>query len=277
MKIKGSSIWSLGIVLIILGGIFGFMSLQEGVASMRPYVDLYGEETNVSEIGYFDMVDAEIWAVIDCFASEVTKENGVKTDEDYFYIIPAYEGEDQVFIGVKVNDNSYKTYEEISSITYEYLTTGDDSEMGSTTVKAVGCLKKMESKVKKFFYEWFEENEWFESKEEMEKYAPAVYIDIVADPGTDRVFLFVGFGVLAVGLCLLIGGIVKGRSEEKRSTGQSYVLINGVSYPKSTFSHVNQCINSQERIFAAQELHEITGVSLDEAGEIINNWSKYYY
>lgn len=277
MRIKGSTIWSLGIVLIIFGGIFGFTSLQEGVASMRPYVDLYGDETNVSEIGYFDMVEADIWAVIDCFASEVTKENGVKTDEDYFYIIPAFEGEDQVFIGVKVNDNSYRTYEKIRTITYKYLTTGDDSELGSTTVSVVGCLKKMKSDVKKYYYEWFEENEWFESQEEMEKYAPAVYIEIVAKPEAGRVFLFIGAGLLTVGLCLLIGGIVKDRGQEKRSAGQSYVVINGVSYPKSTFNHVNQCINSQERIFAAQELHEITGVSLDEAGEIINHWSKYYY
>lgn len=277
MRIKGSSLWSLGIVLVIFGGIFGFMSFQGGVASMKPYVDLYGDETNVSEIGYFDMVEAEVWAVVDCFASEVTKKNGVKTDEDYFYIIPAYEGEDQVFIGVKVRDNSYKTYEKIRSITYKYLTTGESEEMGSTTVKAVGCLKKMESKVKKYYYEWFEENEWYESKEEMEKYALPLYIDVVADPSTDRVFLFVGLGVLAVGLCLLIGGIVRDRSREKRSKEQNYVTINGVNYPKSTFNHVNQCINSQERIFAAQELHEITGVSLDEAGEIINNWSKYYY
>lgn len=274
---KGSTLFSVGIVMVVIGAIFAYQSFQEGVASIRPYVELYGDETNVSEIGYFDMVEAEVWAVVDCFASEVTKKNGVKTDEDYFYIIPAYDGEDQVFIGVKVSDDSYRTYEKIRSATYKYLTAGDNDEMGLVTIKSVGCLKKMESKVKKYYYEWFEDNEWYESKEEMEKYALPVYIDVVVRPDNARVFLLIGVGVLAGGLCILIIGIVRDRSREKRSKEQSYVSINGVSYPKSTFNHVNQCINSQERIFAAQELHEITGVSLDEAGEIINNWSKYYY
>lgn len=266
----------LATILSIAGIIMLFMSLQEGVASLRPHVDLYGDTTNVSEIGYFDMVDAEVYAVFDCFASEEVTKNSAKVDEHFFYIVPAFNGDDMYYIGVKVNDKTWKTYDQLIDITYEYLM-GYTDEIGDVSTVTTGCLKKMDSKVKKYYYEWFEEMEWFDSEEEMNTYALPVYIDSIARPEAPRIMLFAGIAMTVIGVPLLIVLLVKGGSRTKKAKNQDVVIINGISYPKSTFSHVNTSIQSQERIFAAQEIHEITGISLEEAGQIVENWDKIYY
>lgn len=265
-----------GGVVAVIGALFLLLSFRMGVAYMRPHVDLYADETNVSDIGTFDMVETEVYAAFDCFASETTTENGAETGKDFYYIIPAYNGDEMYYIGAKVTEKQSYTYDDIIDITYDYLM-GYSDDMGSKTVKLTGLLSKMNDEEKKYFYEWFEDMEWFETDEEMKTYALPLYIENVANPSAEFTMMLIGAAVLAVGIILLVIGIVRDNKKDKKAADQAYVVINGITYPKSTFNHVNQCINSQEKAFAAQELHEITGVSLDEAGNIIANWSKYYY
>lgn len=267
---------SIGMVILFLGAIWTFLCFRDGIAAMLPLTDLYGEETDVHDIGYFDMVEVDIYAVYDYFVSEVTTENGVKKDEDFFYIIPAWDasGEEMYYIGVKVDEDDVGPYNKISDITYNYIM-GISDELGDTTVHETGCLKKMDDKYYKHFVAWFEEAEWFESEEELEKYVLPLYLDPV-NRGRVRNMLLVGFGMLAVGGGLVIWGIMADRKYSKKVKSQEYVVINGVSYPKSVFAHVNTCIVGKEKIFAIQELRDITGLGLEEAKEVVENWSKYY-
>lgn len=266
----------IGGVLAVIGAIFMFMTFREGVGYMLPRVDLYAEETDVSDIGFLRMVDAEIYASFDYFASETTTENGRKTNEQFYYIIPAYNGDDMYYIGVKVNSSKARTLDKIIDITYDYLM-GYSDDMGMTTVNVTGCLKKMNKEEKKYYFEWFDEAEWFEDDEERDTYALPLYIDDLAKPETGMYMSLGGGAMLILGVVLLAIGFASERKTNKRAADQTHVVIAGVTYPKHTFAHVNQCIIGQERAFAAQELHEITGISLEEAGNIIANWSQYYY
>lgn len=54
------------------------------------------------------------------------------------------------------------------------------------------------------------------------------------------------------------------------------VVINGVHYPKSAFKRVNVFAQGRETVFAIKELRQITGISAEEAKEVVNNWDQYY-
>ena len=95
--------------------------------------------------------------------------------------------------------------------------------------------------------------------------------------GTVKIMFLVGVGVFIVCAILIITGIISERKDSKKAKQQTHVVINGVSYPKNTFDHVNRCILNKEKIFAVQELRDITGLDLEEAQKIIDNWTQYYY
>lgn len=87
-------------------------------------------------------------------------------------------------------------------------------------------------------------------------------------------------GVIVIGLVMLIAGIIllvmglKKRPELKEHPTE--VIIDGVHYPKSAFTHVDRCIEGRETVFAIQELRQITGISPEKAREVVNNWKQYY-
>ena len=195
----------LGMILGMFGVILSAATFREGIAANKASVDLYAEETNVSEIGFFDMVEAEVYAVLDVYATEVTTENGVKKDEDNCYIIPAFNGEETYYIGVKVNDQSYTDFDRIMDNTYDYLM-GYAMDLGDVTVHTQGCLKKMSSKMQGYYYDWFREAEWFESEADMEKYALPLYIDTIYDTGFMKYGIWVGIALALIGGGLFIYG-----------------------------------------------------------------------
>ena len=264
-----------GGAIAFIGAVFLFLSFREGIAAMRPMVDLYGEETNVDEIGYFDMVYADVYAVFGYCASEETTKNGVKQKEDYYYVIPAFKGDDMYYIALKVSEGEQAKYERQTDRTYDYMM-GYDEDVFSNTIPAQGTLKKMGSELKKYYYDWFREGEVFESEEEMKEYAMALYIDQNKNPRGPMILMFVGAGALIAGCIILVLGFVRENSVSYKAKNQTYVMINGVSYSKLSLAHVNQSIQNQETVFAAQELSQITGISLEEAGRIIDNWNEYY-
>ena len=266
-----------GAAILFMGLIFAIISFREGVAGMHAPVDIYGKdaESDYKEVGTFDMATADIYAILGCFASETVTENGVKTSGSDFYVIPVFSKGETYYIGLKLNEKTEPVkIDEIIKATDDYYN-GYTSVVDGGTIKVTGCIKKMNKKLKGYWYEFFEGG--FDSEEEMKKYAPAVYIDALENPETGVTFLYIaGAMILAGGVLLAIG--LRGSSFlEKRATAQTYVVINGVTYPKSTFSHVNNSILNQEKPFAVQELHDITGLDLDECGKIIENWRKYYY
>ncbi len=275
MKVKetGAQIKKLGGIVLAVGVIMSIIGFREGVASMRTPLDL--NEVNVSEIGTFDMVTADIYAVFGAFATKTSSENGTKTAEESYYVIRAFEGDEVRYIGVKVLEKDYATFDAICDDTWDFV----DGYLMELTKHAekTGCLKKMNKKMMNFYYEWFSKAGAFDSEEEMKTYALPYYIDSLANPSSMKSILFVGAVLIVVGGILFPIGWKKQNAEEKKAAEQSYVYINGVSYEKATLAHVNQCIQGQEKMFAVQELARITGMSMEEASVIVENWRQYYY
>ena len=262
-------------LLPLIGAMLLIGAVRTGIAAMRPMVDLYGEETNVDEIGYFDMVSADVYAVFGYCASEEITRDGVKQSEDYYYVIPAFKGDDMYYIAVKVYEGRQAEYEEQTDKTYDYMM-GYNEDIFSNTIPVQGMLKKMGSELEKYYYDWFREGEVFDSDEEMKEYAMPVYIEPLWNPKAYAIRFCVGAGMLIVGGILLVLALVHEKSVKYKAKNQTHVMINGVSYSKESLAHVIQSIQNQEPVFAVQELSQITGISLEEAGKIIDKWNEYY-
>lgn len=265
-----------GFAVAIIGIMFFFMSFQDGIAAMRPHVDLYEEGVNISEISSWDMIDIDIVDVWGSYATKTETSNGVTRDVLSYYIISAFEGDEVRLIGIGVPEKEYDTFDSIMNNTYEYYG-GYSFDMPEETAHKTGRLKKMNKEMKKYYYEWFEQAEWYESDEEMQAEALPYYIDPIADPSVSIKMMAAGGIVGIVGIVILVIAFILDKKKTYKAQDQTYVMIAGVSYPKHTFAHVNASILGQEKMFAVQELSDITGLSMEEAGEIIENWGKYYY
>ena len=270
---------SIAIVFAVISAIVIGVSGLDSFASFKKPVDLYADDTDVTKLGRTDAVEADIYAVLDCFATETTttKRNGAVTgkSKDYYYIVPAFKGDETYYIGVKSNSDDQRSYDKIADLTWAWLS-GESSDFGEQSIHIEGCLKKMDKELLGYMKEWFEESEWFESEAEMEKYVLPVCLETVRF-GTVKIMFLVGVGVFIVCAILIITGIISERKDSKKAKQQTHVVINGVSYPKNTFDHVNRCILNKEKIFAVQELRDITGLDLEEAQKIIDNWTQSYY
>lgn len=259
-------------VFAVFGLILAIAAGRSGIAGMRDRVDLYEEGTSISDIGYFDFVSADIFCVYGSYATKTTTENNVKTGEKSYYVIPAMEGEELRLIGIEVDQKEYSKFNQIYEDTYDEL--NEETNYG---VRKTGFLKKMGKEMKEYYYSELWDSEWFETKEEMEKVALPLYLSPVANPGEGTKVMFVGLiAFLVAGIVFVLSWLGE-RDKYEKSVDQTYVTIAGVKYLKSDLAHVNQCIQGQERIFAAQELAKITGLSLDEAGKVVENWRQYYY
>ena len=269
---------SVMLVLMIFVGIGLFYNGLDGIASFKKPVDLYAEDTNVTELGRLDNVEVDVYAILDCFASETTttKRNGSVTGKkvDYYYILPAFDGDDTYYIGLKASSKEHNDYEKIADLTWDWLE-GKTSDYGNVTAHVNGCLKKMDKELYKYMKEWFEEAEWFDSDADIEKYVLNVYLEPV-NFGTSRIVFLVCIGIMVVGVIVLILGFRSDGKHKKQVKEQTHVVINGVSYPKASFEHINRCILNREKIFAVQELRDLTGLDLEEAQKVIDNWNQYY-
>ena len=268
MKKFGGGLFLLGIILTII-------SFREGIAGLKGTKNLYELEQGISEVGYFDMVYADVNMVFGAYATRTTTENGRKTGEDSYYLIPAYEGDEWRYIGVKVFEKEYDVFDQMIDDTYDYMD-GYLTELDKH-VEKVGVLKKMNKKMQDIYYKQLRTAEWFEDDEEMKHYALPYYIDSVANPKTMVGFFFFSIGAIVVGGVLFVIGYKAENVQINKAAQQTYVMIHGVSYAKAQLAHVNQCINNQEKIFAVQELAQITGLSQEEASNIVENWRQYYY
>ncbi|MCM1567941.1 MAG: hypothetical protein NC081_00670 [Roseburia sp.] len=248
--------------------------------------NLYEEGTNINDIGYFNMVEADIRMALDSFAAEYTNTRfGVTTREDTYYIIPAPggTGEDMYYIGVKAADYETMDYNKIVEATHAYLR-GESGALGKYSLHRIGCLKKMRIKQYEYFREWFEEAEWFETEEELDKYV----LPLCLEPGVGDIAtkgLLFGAALLTLGLFILLSDVIARRKRKKRqkeflrerAQKQKIITIDGRSYPKETFAHVEELYRKLKKEQALQELCDITGLEKLEARVIIDNWHSYYF
>ena len=265
-----------GGIIALLGLVFAIVSFREGIAGLKKPIDLYADETNISEIGYFDMVTVDVFEVYGSFATRTTTENGKKTSEESYYLIPAHEGDEYRYIGIRVPEKEYKIYDKIYKDTYDYYETGvyDTTDYGMVKT---GCLKKMKKEMQDYYYSTLKKAEWFEDDATMKAEALPYYLDPIENRKAPVGMLFGGIIAFLVGGILFIFGARGEKKKFDRKAEQTYVVINGISYAKADLARVNQLLQGQEKVFATQELARITGLSLEEAGKITEHWREYYY
>ena len=269
LRLKVGSFF-IGISIVV-----GAMNLQGGIASMRPPVDLYDEETNINEIEYFDLVEADIEVVLDQYATQtnrVSRRSSQKITR-YYYILPVQgESEDEVYyIGIEVPEESVATYNELVDNT------------GVRSVHVQGCITNMWSYQYDLFKNWFAESGWFDSDEDIEKYALKRCF-VPMNPDMCRQRLMAGGICLGLGILLVVIDRVCSKKQQKprkrtrkEIKAQQVIIIDGVGYSKESMKIVDKYVSKRKKKKAINELCKITGIESIDAQIIINNWSSYYY
>lgn len=271
LYLTGAIIGIFCVIILIANG-------KDGLKTIRPVVNLYAEDTDITDLSTMQAVEAEIYMTLDYFATETTTRTRdgsvVSRDNDYYFIIPAFSGDDVYFIGIRVDGSDYSTYSTISDETYDYLM-GYAEDFGMTTTVAEGGLAKLDDEMYQYMVEWFQEAQWFENDADIDKYVLPLYIDPFK-VNTVRIMFIIGVvGTLLGAVCAVLL-LVENKKQKTKAQEQTVVVIAGMSYPKATFSRVNQFLAQKETLFAMQELRQITGIGPEEAKEVLDHWSNYY-
>lgn len=268
----------LGIIIGVFSVIILFTNGRDGIASLKPVVDLYAEDTDITKLSTTQAMVADIYMSLDYFATETTTRtrdgNFVSRDNDYYFIIPAFSGEELYFIGIRVDDKDFNTYSTISDDTYNYLM-GISDEPGTTTVSEEGGLKKLDDEMYQYMVEWFQEAQWFENESDIDKYVLPLYIDPYIIKAARTLFIIGVVGTL-IGILSAVFLIRGNKKQKEQAQAQTTVTIGGMSYPKSSLSGVDRFVSQKEIVFAMQELRSITGISAEEAKTVIDQWGSYY-
>lgn len=211
---KVNTFGTLAAMLCIFSVIILYAHGITGVAALRTPTDLYAEDTDIGRLSKLTPVKAEIYMSLDYFLEETTTRTSndqiSSIDKDYYYIIPAFSGEDTYFIGLKVKAKDKKTYDEIVENTYAYFM-NDSEELGETTAMVQGCLRDMDFESYGYFKDWFKDSEWFADDKELEKYVLPMYLEPVNLTNSRVMFIAAGIG-LAAGIIFAVL-FFKGKAE----------------------------------------------------------------
>lgn len=212
-----------GMMFIFFAGVLLFTGFKDSMASFKNPIDLYAEDTDVTKINDTQLINAEIYAVMDCFVEEETttkNKSGAITGKrsDFYYIVPAFNEDDTYYIGIKVPESKKSKYDKISDNTYNYLA-GYTNDFGDDVVNVTGRLAKLDDKKYAYLREWFEESDWTE--EEIDQYVLPVYIKTF-DPATARILFFVSIALLFAGAGLLFWSHSASRKAKMKAAQQTY-------------------------------------------------------
>lgn len=265
-----------GLMFLLFAGIIGFVSWEEIIISFSEPVDIY--EDLPKDFNDVKAVETELYVLMDVFASEQTTTKNrsghiTSTDYDYYYVLPVFTEEETYYAAVKVDSEKSKPYDKLTDLTWSYLN-GEVEMLGSKTIEFQGGFVKMEDDLYEYFEEWFEEEQFFESDAEMEKYLlPLVLEPIVYE--NVRILTYVMVGLIVVGGLMVFFGLRKGKIKYKPSA-HPMIAINGVNYPSSNFESVNKLVTKGDKVKAAKELQKITGIEADESTFVIDRWEEYW-
>ena len=209
LKTYGNYVAFAGVILLFLGMCGLISEGWAGIAAYRQPVDLYAEDTDILELTKTSNLEAEIYMAFDCFAkmTETSSFYGYSNsrDVDYYFIIPAFSGDEVYFIGILVNAKDLDTFTAISEETYAYLI-GEENTYGTTTIYEQGTLKDMNNELYSYFTEWVKTANWFEDERDIEKYVLPIYLN--PDEMEFRRFSFrMAFVPAVIGAFLLILGL----------------------------------------------------------------------
>lgn len=209
LKTYGNYVAFAGVILLLLG-VGGMINEGwAGIAAYRKPVDLYAPDTDIHDLTKTSNLEAEIYMTFDYFAkmTETSTFYGYSSsrDMDYYFIIPAFSEDEIYFIGIRVEAKDLDTFTAISEETYAYIT-GEEPNLGTTTIYEQGTLKKMRDELYDYFTAWFKDAEWFENENDIEKYVLPLYLD--PDEMEYKRFAFrIPFVSAIIGIFLLIFGL----------------------------------------------------------------------
>lgn len=212
----------LAAMLCFLSAVILYAHGLTGVAALRGPVDLYAQETDINQLSKLTPVEAEIYMSLDYFLEETTtrtRDDQVSSiDKDYYYIIPAFSGEETYFIGLKVSAKNKKIYDDITDETYAYLM-GESDELGGNTDLVKGCLRDMDFETYEYFKDWFKDSEWYADEKELEKYVLPLYLEPVNLTNSRVMFIAASIG-MAVGIFFAVL-FIRGKTKLNKASSQA--------------------------------------------------------
>ena len=290
-------LWTLIAAIGVVAAIFLFSHGAGGIASFRPAIDLYAEDTDYQALTAFDLIYADYYASLGCFAEEETTTKNrigqvVSQSSTYYYAVPVFSGEDTYWIGLEVaKENDVDMMDEITDATYDYLA-GELDDWGDIGLSKYGSLHKMNKEMYGYMVEAFEELGY--DSEEMSQYVLPVYISTFVPENMQKMFV-VAVGALLVCVVLLIlwvRALIRRRKEKEKyreswenpqmvgyggsSTGEAMIKVCGNAYPKRFFYRVNTYVQNNDLENARQELRNVTGITQYQAEDVIAHWKDYY-
>ncbi len=268
----------LGITSLLLSILFFFISFDNLAVLLGKSVELYAEDTSISDLKEGDYVYVEAFAILDCYASDdwYTQEGNTKTytDHNFFYLIPvfnAYEPDTSYYISIKAHEEQKSAFDSVVKDTQDYLM-GLESDYGENILTGNYRIAAPEPELYVFMKDYFRESG---ADDTMIAKHVLPYNLIPVNPD-NNIGLIIGAVLAIAGLTLFCTMTIALKKEKKKIKEQTEVIINGVSYPKSTFDHMFQDALFQNEK-AISELCRITGITSEEAKKILKHWDKYYY
>ena len=256
---------------IFFAVVFGIIDFKNIVIAFNEPVDInadYPEDYNDVKA-----VKTELDMILERYATEetVTESNGAITDRryDYYYVVPVYtkSEENAYYVGVKVAGDDKKAYEKVCDATWAYLAGETDT---LKPIKFEGGFVKMDEECYEHFENWFEENEWFEDKDDMEKYVlPLVLVSVNLEATKKSTFVLAG--VIAVCTLIMVLCCRKGKEPEVEKY-KRVTELNGKRYHVTELRKVHKMVEKGKKDKAVQELIKVTGLSEADANAAIMDW-----
>lgn len=284
-KEKNELLLRFGIVFLIFGILTICVRKTDVLAGFTKPYDIY--DVDAQDIKKGTMVTGDIYAVLDTFGTLETTHtrNGSVTSRSYhyFYIIPVFDDDNTYYIAVKVSSDDRKAFENIADDTWDYLY-GNTDYFTDREYELAGTVSKLDDEAYEYMVEWFEEAEWFEDDDDIEKYVWPIMIE-PQKLSTVRTFSFVCIGLIIVGVLMIVlyvrGGMQKSKKTKDEGTAPAgnydgYINIAGIRYLKSDFDAVNSQILAGDIESAVMGIRDRTGMGAEEARNIVDNWNIYY-
>lgn len=296
-RTNGSGMISVAFVFII----FGLAILIGGrndikSAFMKPY-DIY--DVNYDEIKVGDAVKTEIYAALDTYGTLETTRKNSKTGNvtgrtySYFYIIPVYDDYDTYYMSIKVEHDDKDLFEDICNSTWDVIQYGDAGYYTDVPYEFEGNVQKLDDEAYKYMKEWFEEAGF--DDDEIDEYVLPICLEVCVLSNI-RILTIAGIAAVVIGILLFVLYFVLASKRKKKAAetvasssyaeaaqavqsqtaSTDYVEIAGAKFTQEELDLINALIASGSITDAIREVRDRTGLGINEAKDIVDNWGNYY-
>ncbi len=289
-KTNGSGMISVAFVFMI----FGLAILIGGrndikSAFMKPY-DIY--DVSYDEIKVGDAVKTEIDVAFDTYATLETTRKNSKTGNvtgrtySYYYIIPVSDGYDSYYMSVKVNQDDKDLFDDICESTL-------NGYYADVPYEFEGNVQKLDDEAYKYMKEWFEEVGF--GNDEIDEYVLPICLESCVLSNV-RMLTIGGIIAVVIGVFLFALYFVLASKKKKKAAeavasssyaeaaqaapaqaaSTNYVEMAGAKFTREELDQINALVVSGSLTDAIREVRDRTGLGLNEAKDIVDNWGNYY-